>query len=340
MQLLFKPASGATTVGATNFKDHYPHVNKNMSWDVFLPVIRQVTRDYIQPYIGKEFYDAFAAEYHTDENGMSEDEQWLLSLLQDAIAKYTVWTMSPSLNVTIGDMGIQEQHGKEGMTPAASTWRYYHFYWKVMVDADKHLDTALQYLEDNGTAFDDFDETLLTFPDAIMRTTADFEKHFWLNGSRRTFLKLQPSINLVTRRKIVTVLGQSQYDELLAAQKAGNLTTAQRALLEKCQAVIAHAAIAIAVPQLAVIVESNGIFVVSSSDGQNTKQTATEERIKHVQVQAQADADEALAHLTDWLYVNEDSFATWKASDEYGYWDGGNGLPQILGDYNQGGVSL
>lgn len=328
MKLLFNIPDTALTIGETNFQEHYARVNKNMDINAFKVEIRKVTRDFIIPFVTKEFYNDLATKY-LDGSAMNDEEKEVLELLQDTIAEYTIWNLSPSFNVTIGDLGIQENHGSQGQSPAASQWRYKNFHWKVMKQADLHLDVTLKYLDQNATQFPVFDanRAKLRIDNFLVRTTDDFQQFVNISQSRRTFRKLIPSMLKANLRYIVPILGKPFYNELLVQLKEGTLTDKNKEILPHIQEVICHYALWHAIPHLAVMIEEDGIFVLSSTDGMNTKNLAHEERLQDLKESSNNDAVQAVTFLKNYLYVNIEHFPLWKSHGNYEEYGGQTGLP-------------
>lgn len=328
MKLLFNIPDAAKTIGETNFQQHYARVNKNMDINAFKVELRKVTRDMIVPSVTQEFYDYLATKYKAGTQ-MTAYETEVLFLLQDTIAEYVIWQMSPAFNVTIGDLGIQENHGSQGQAPAASQWRYKNFHWKVMKRADEHHDATLTYLEENATQFATFkaNRAKLRIDDFLVRTTKDFEEYININGSRRTFRKMIPSMLKANLRYVLPILGKPFYNELLGQMKEGDFSPANKEILPLIQEVICHYALLYAIPHLAVMIEEDGIFVLSSTDGMNTKNLAHEERIQDLKESTNADAIQAVTSLKNYLYANMEDFPLWKSDGNYEEHGVTTGLP-------------
>lgn len=337
MELLFNIPDTAKTIGETNFQDHYARVNKNMDINAFKVELRKVTRDIIVPSVTREFYDYLANKYQAGSN-MTAYESEVLFMLQDCIAEYAIWKMSPAFNVTLGDLGIQENHGSQGQAPAAAQWRYKNFHWNVMKQADEHHDAALTYLEKNAAEFEVFNlnRAKLKIDSFLVRTTEDFEQFVNISGSRRTFRKMIPSMLKANLRYILTILGKPFYNELLEQLKGDTLTEKNKEVLLRVQEVICHFALFHAIPHLAVMIEEDGIFLLSSTDGMNTKNLAHESRLQDLKESANSDAVQAIDALKNYLYVNVEHFPLWKSDGNYEEYGGQTGLPLDL----KGGVFL
>ncbi len=315
MELLFNITADTKTIGETNFKDCYPQVKQNMSAQAFKVEIRQVTRDMLIPYITPQFYNHIAVKFQAGNPVWNEGEAEVLELMQDCISYYVVWSMSSKTIVTVGDMGTQEHGSRDGTSQPAAAWRFFHHHWKVMLKADKLLDTILEKLESSPDKFPVFHtaKPALLLHNHFIRHTSEFEEFVNLNGSRRTFLKLRPAMKKAARRHARPVLGNAQYDALLTAvQTGGDLGDANKKLLPYIQAVVAQYSIYNALPSLDVMIANNGLFHVTTTDGMNTKQRAHKEAVAAFQEMARKEALEAEKELIEFLIEHADSYPVWR----------------------------
>lgn len=317
MKLLFKTTTETPVIVTdSNFKEHYPQVNNNTRWEPLAKMIKQVTKTYIIPFVTKEFYDFLADKYHAD-GEMTVKEKEVLELLQDAIAEYTVWKISPRMNVTVADFGVTEENGDRGTNNPATQWRYKHAMWNVMVDADNHLDAALKYIEENISDFDVFNlnRAKLLVNDCFVRNTAAVQAHVDISNSRRTYRKMIPSILRVQREHIFKLLGREQYRDLLLKLRDGNeLTESEAGLLAVVSEVTVLHSFSRALPAMSVKVNAGSVFVISDVDGMNTKQTAHLQTIEFLKNQTESDAGAAETHLLAYLYENQDDLPIWAES--------------------------
>lgn len=325
MKSIFKKTTGVPAptdkVGDYNFKDHYPDVNLNLAWSELNPYIRQAIRRYILPFVGPELYDDIADDIQAG-TALSTSQTEFVERLRDAAAYCAIMTALPKKKTSIASMGAVEQVAKEGTT-SSSLWGFRTTLWSVAQDADRCVDELLEYMEErvreNDTAF-----TLFEGSDAynigksdLFRTTSEFNEFQNINKSRRTYLALLPILRQVSIRHIVPVLGQEQYDALVAAYKGNSLTSQQSALLTKCRQVAAAWAIYEATHKMVILPDQDGFRVISNADAIDQRAYATDvitSAIERIRSGAEKDARENAAELVAFLADNKEDYPLWADS--------------------------
>ena len=342
MNLLFKTTavpSGATpNVGHSNFKQHYPAINRQMAWDTLQPYLRQATQNHIIRWIGEPLYTDLAAKYQAG-TALSSSQSSFLEKLQDAIAYYTVYDAMPSLNISVADMGIQQLSGTEGTTNPSSQWAFMNARWDALIKAEKALDTALTNLElyaksdDYYDLWKDHDAYKLGKTD-FFRVCQELSNYINVQGDRRAFVALLPYLKKVERSEVMAMICKDAYTILATNIKdcmysegfnsgfsTECFTTAQVDLIILIQRFIANKAMYDAVPNLTVSIEAEGFRLLGQTDLMNDKKPITNsfhlQAINSLREQCEYTARTALADISEYLYKNEASFPEWKASDCY-----------------------
>lgn len=367
MVLLFKIKNAAqesvATVGDTDFKGHYEGINKNCGWISLSTSIRKVTRDYIIPHIGQALYDDLAAKYQDatmvgdPEDGfvlgdpvngiilgtgeLTAMEFELLNLLRDAIAEYTIWYAARFKLVQFGDAGIRiGVDGGDTNARSPQPWELAQWGFSVMLEADKHLDMALAFLDANKSSFPEYSPAQLPPAKLLVRTTAEFDAIVPIANSRRTFVKLWPNLLNAGPRIVRPIVGQTIYDAVLTFLSGGFRPTFEiDPLLPYMQRVAAHWAAWQGFPRLACVIDEEGVRTVTSSDGHRTKATAHEDRLGQLVRQCENDYLSAREDLVYFLINNTTEYPTWIESEVYAEHNrtDGQGTPYTFGD---GGVFL
>lgn len=349
MKSIFKKTTGSPAatdkVGDYNFKEHYPDVNMNMMWNELNPYIRQATRRYIIPYVGQELYDDIADDIQAGAI-LTASQTEFVERLRDAVAYSAIMTILPKKKTAITSMGAVENVAKEGTT-SASLWGFRTTLWSVAQDADRCIDEMLSYLEarakSGDTAFDLWkasDSYNIGKAD-IFRTTEEFQTYQNINNSRRTYLILLPVIKQATKQHIIPLLGQDQYDELVTAFKADNLTAEQSALLENVRMSVAAWGVYYATNKVPVLPDQDGWRIIGNSDAIDQRAYSaeiTQGAIVRIRDAAEQDARQNTADLTAFLHENGDDYPTWKASTANPDNDTTYYIPPFGGDV--GGVML
>lgn len=325
MKLLFKKTTGTPAVtdkvGEYNFKDHFPEVNRNMLWSELQPYIRQATRRYILPLVGSDLYDDIA-DLIESAYPLTNNQSEFVERLRDAVAYYTIMVTLPSKKTVLASMGAVENVAKEGTT-TSTLWAFRTALWSAAQNADRTMDEVLEYLEqvvkDGDPYFDlwkDSDAFNIGKAD-LFRTTADFQAYQNINGSRRTYLAMLPILKQATRTHLIPVLGQEQYNELVAAYRENSLDTAQTDLLERTRAALSAWAVYYAAQKIPVLPDQDGFRVISNADAIDQRAYSTETisgTIERIRAGAEQDARQNTADLQSFLASNAADYPTWEAS--------------------------
>lgn len=352
MKLLFKHTEGnnvtdKSIVGNSNFKEHLPSVHKNMAWLTLQPFIRQATRDLVRSIIGMEYYDELATKYQAGDN-LDAYEAEVLELLQDASAYYTNYYASRSLNVSIADMGVQQQQGREGSSTPVNQWSFKDQLWASIERGDKALDQALELMEKRVIAGDTNFNTWKSstaytsnFSD-FFRMTSDLSDLTNIQGSRRSFVAILPYLREVEETHVKPILCDDFYNEIIAKVKDGTGTAKEKQVIKYCRKIAAHIGLFEAVPQIAMSIKSTGFVVVSRTDGFEDHRAFTNSEHGKLKEALRFSSEnlgrQATADLVTYLYTNKDDFATWTASDCYKESSYDTHRPVIASRDRRGGV--
>lgn len=324
MTLLFKTGTpendNKTTVGDSNFCTHYSQLNKNTDWETIQPFIRQATRLYVVKWIGQEMYDKVATLYDSGSPNAVQSE--FIERLQDAVAWYTMYLAMPQLNVVTGDMGVGQNRDTQGTFDRTSQWAYKQAMWSIIQQADQFLDKALEYADEQvaeaNTWFDEYaDSTAWTQKYPYFRSTASLQEHIDIRDSRRAYLSMVKYSGTAFDKNLLAILGKEQHDELVEQIRGESLTEENQSLLEKVQKSLAYYTLAEALPHMRVVLDGDGVKVVSSTDFYDRTSEATDEMIVDLRAKSLENARMYRAELNKFLYENVEDYPTWAASDRY-----------------------
>ncbi|HRI58345.1 MAG TPA: hypothetical protein PK228_01435 [Saprospiraceae bacterium] len=322
---IFKKASGSPSatdkVGDYNFKDFYPDTNRNMLWSELNPYVRQATRRFILPFVGRDLYDDIA-DMIEDDDVMTAEQTEFTERLRDAVAYCAIMTALPKKKTVVASMGAVENIAKEGTT-GSSLWSFRTTLWSVAQDADRCVDELLDYLEARVKAGDVYfdlwkDSEAFTIGKAdLFRTTADFQVFQNINNSRRTYLAMLPILKQATKTHLIPILGQEQYDELVEGLQANDLSAEELLLLDMVRAALAAWAVYYATQKLPVLPDQDGFRVISNADAIDQRAYSaevTQSAIERIRAGAEQDARTNTADLQAFLAANADDYTTWKDS--------------------------
>jgi hypothetical protein len=318
MKLLFKSANATNTteVGHTNFKNHYPSVSSNANWNELKTYIRQATDLYVIPYIGQEWYDKLADDFHADSVDVSALS--IVEKLQDAIAYYTIYKAMPFMPFVVSAVGVQKAQSSQGAA-AISAGEAKNIRWNAHLDADRMLDDVLKLLTAApGTYFDLWHTyaNKLFKTSAFFKTAAELNTYLNIQQSRRAFQVLVPHLHSA-EEQVIKIIGRPFF---------AHLTTMPQTELEGfadgmiCR-YIAQQALYEAIPYLTLVIESDGFMVVSRGDGteerNSLKHQQHENAILRLREAAREKAAEYKSELIAFLWEKKADFPLWQASDLY-----------------------
>lgn len=325
MKLLFKinnPGSNNntyrldTSVKDTNFKDHYPTVNSNMSWSNLAPFIRQSVSTFIYKYIGSELYqtiaDAYEAGNITDANKIE-----ILTSLQDCIAHYSIALALPKFNGSISDIGLQEVSGKEGASAPVALWRYKLLCWDAIYTADMMLDNLLSLLNSSADSW----ATIWKGSNAYKNNThylfssvQELERYIKISESTRTYWSLIAYLNITCKKYIYPILGEDLIKLYLQKSTPNEFDIA---LIDHIREAVSKFLLVEALPQLRVVIESDGVKMVSKSDFYDSKKIADSDAIYALSKINEENGRTFIADLNRFLSSNVDNLPDYKASKYY-----------------------
>lgn len=327
MDFPFKKDDNATkdNVGAYDFKNHYPDVNRNMSWGELSPYMRQAVSIYILPYLGKKLWDDITGKIQDPPNGfpfanLKQDK--FIEQLRDVTAHYTIAYCLPYKKTVVASMGAMTNNPTEN-TAIHPMWAFKTTLWQVTQSADRLLDDLLKWMEeqveDGNTYFVDnwkgeaaYDEI-----DGFFRHTSDFEKYWPINRSLRAFRKLVPIIKQQAEQHIRPILCDDQHADLLTKIKNNDTGATTIALTDKVRQALAALTIFEASRSLPILPDSDAIRLISNTDAIDKiiyDSSATQLAIAGIREGAEAKARYFKDQLVHWLYENKDHYPLWKDS--------------------------
>lgn len=324
MDLLFKTGTpenaDKTTVGDSNFKEHFGQIDKNMAWDTIQPFIRQATRMYVVDWIGLAIYEKAATLYNT---GTPADEPAeFIERLQDAIAYYTMYLAIPQLNLVTSDLGVGQHRDSDGRFDRTTQWAFKSAMWNLILQADQLLDKALQYADEQVEAevewFNEYaDSTAWTSKYTYFRTTSSLQEYIDIRDSRRTYLSMVKYSSTAFDKYLLAVVGAEMHQEIVDEINDSDVSEANELLLPVIRKALAYYTLAESLPHMRVVLDGDGVKTVSSTDFYDASRVAPDEMVLDLRRKALDNAAMYRAELRNFLYDNVGDYPTWEDSDRY-----------------------
>lgn len=296
MVTLFKPTDNIEnpSVGDMGFLSHYPDVITNTAWAEIQPFVEDAIRQNIAPYIGDVLLTDIAEKIEIDAT-LNASQTEFIHLLRRATAYYAACLFIPSKHTITASAGEIQNNSNQASPASLSSLKFK--LWQVTLQADKHMDILLEFMEKqvflNNTYFNLWKESSAykkgTSP--FFRHTTAFNYYYNIFESRRTFLALIPHINDICEDIITPVICNDLFIALKTQLESDTLTDDNSTLLHIIRKAVAYLAVAKAAPYLSIVVESDGFKIVSSTEGMDKRDAAMN--------QHQARIDKLVNHALD-----------------------------------------
>lgn len=267
------------------------------------PDIDEVEQDYIIPALGQATYDALNSAYNADTPNLDEDETKLLNFCQVALvnlaqAKYIVVN-----RVNFSNSGIRIIESGEYKTA------YKYMFDELIQHFEKrgfnYIDKALAFLESKKDVFVDWagDEDAYTVNKRHFIQTADqFDKHYRIGKSRRTFIALEPIMQSVEDFFIENTLTVDLSARIKAEILTGNeLSESTQDLIDKIQPALAHLTIGHAIDTFSFEVTELGLLIREFVDPNQKRSSPSDSRLEMKRNAALTTGHRYVERLKDFL---------------------------------------
>lgn len=254
----------------------YIAVEQNTHMATLQPYIDEAVQLYLIDLLGQEFYDELLPLYLASVQAegpvaLSADNAALLPYIQRCLAYYSMLQAIPHLSATFGELGIRQHRGDD--SDPAPRWLQEKLMFNALKNGDLHADILLKFLEDNAT-----EEVYQTWFESdantknsgyIVRSVEIASRHIDINASRRVFLKLRPKMRELERKVMPKLIGQEQYDALVAQLQDPDpeaMTAEYADLIERIEPIVCKRALYMQLPFMRIQINENGVFLYSGTD--------------------------------------------------------------------------
>jgi hypothetical protein len=285
----------------------YVGVNANMAFDLVEPFLANAEIIHIRPLLGDELYDEISVAYLNDTINAESPEKTLLEHIQRTLANYAMYEGLPVLLTQLSNIGVKEVQSKDGSTAPVRQWVFEQQREQFINAADAAAEEMLRYLDSNRGDFETWTESAVFAAqhELVIRSAKELAQYVSTNGSRRIYLAILPFIRLAQEEYLLPLLGQALYDDIIDKIKAGTEDTFEK--MDILRRGVANMAIAKSMPQLAISLRGNGLFISGRQDmySGNTSTTTQEVRaLGAFKESCESSAMAAFRTLKQWLDEN------------------------------------
>jgi hypothetical protein len=234
-------------------------VNVSSSVELLEAAIGSAERKHVLPVLGRAQYQELLAAYEAED--LSEVQAGLLKLVQVATANLAYAPYITIAQLQIDDQGIRIASDENNKTA---------FQWQIDDLREYLAETGYQALEDVLGFLDEHkDEFPLWAQSAaytynkqlLLNSATDFNTHYNIGGSRRTFLALLSIIGREEVFSIEPVLSAEFCAALRAEIQTGTVSDDTQAVLRLLHPALANFTVAEAIGELSVDLSGGGLVV-------------------------------------------------------------------------------
>jgi hypothetical protein len=272
----------------------YIAIDENTSMATLQPFIDEAEQLYLKDLLGPAFYDELIELYEASvveesPTPLSDEIAELLPYVQRPLAYYTLLQAIPQMSVTVGELGIRQHRSDK--SDSAPRWKEDKLIFNALRNADIHADKLLEFLELKATDDNDYETWFTSTANTknsgfIVYSTLIASRHIDINNSRRVYLKLRGKMQEIEKRFIPKLIGEEQYNEIIADLVAGDVSADNKALIDLIEPIVSKRALFMQLQFMRVQITENGIFVYSGTDDLYALgQLATDTDIKTLKAQ-------------------------------------------------------
>lgn len=295
-------------------KLHLP-ANATFDMDDIRPfILNMAVPEVLLPVLGEEAYTEMQTAYQN--NSLTAEQEKLLPLAQYAIVNYAYAKYIPSAQVSISANGIHIEVSENKKT--AFAWQIEQLQNSFLEAADNGIEQLYLFLEKNIADYATWaaSDRVSILRANFINTATDFNAHYNIGNSRRTFLALLPLMRIAEETDVLTLLGAEFYDEIKVHIAQNTVPDKSKLLINYLQKAIAHLAMVQAIAALDVYITANGTRIGSLKISSEKTQTDLQRLSSH-ETHCRNTANTYLAKAKKFIYDNIADFPTFESSSTY-----------------------
>ncbi|TSE02602.1 hypothetical protein FOF46_30735 [Aquimarina algiphila] len=277
----------------------YVNVTWNFDFDKALPFIKRAERKYIIPNIGKEEYTTIL-----NHDGSDSDIAEVKYLLAEASANLAFHLGFSQLCVHITNYGTKQTELED---TKSIDWATKRDLQRGFTDTGfEAIDEALKAMEYYVDKFPDWRDSAAysVFNEHFNKRTDEFQQHFNISSSRKTFIALKPIVRKIEEQYFLPMLGE----EAMNLIKTRTMDPVLSRALDLCQKAEVALTIAKSVDSGAfVMTGSSAMYIWEQLPWEKTSEYS-DERLHKLKDSQQKDGEEYLKKLNALLVKHPDVF--------------------------------
>ncbi len=277
------------------------------------PGLYAAWHNHLKPWLSQAFYDEIAAALDADT--LTAEQEGLLPHLRRPLGMLGLYEYTKIGGIQFSEAGLFRMEGENYKT----AYKYQvtdlkRFYLYNGYEALEHL---LSYLEDNEADFPTWQASAgYTRNKAlIINSAADFRLHYSNDISRYTFEHLRPVLEDIGAFAIHPLLGDDQYQDLMASILAKDLTEKEEKLLYYLQRAVANFAVKEAIRRNWIRLEGRTLVSIEvlEPQGYEREGAPSANQVSLAYMRQDEWANRNLSYATKYLADNLDDFPLYSA---------------------------
>lgn len=219
-------------------------VNQAVLQQSWQPYEKDAATIYLQPYLGnnliaelsnysgKTTYPSWA-----DTDPKKETFNQLHALVVNALSRFTMYLLSPHIDLTLTEMGFVVQHNNN--TTPASAQRVQNAREAFLNLGYSTLEEILQLLEKNQNTITSYTNAPTKVnATGFVRNTIHYNQVVFIKNSRLRFIELKPAIQNIEKLYIEPIISTELYNDINTQISNQNISEPDAKLLDACRRAI------------------------------------------------------------------------------------------------------
>lgn len=213
----------------------YVRVQGTVSIDTMMAAVPDAQEKYLRNTLGDELLNDLELWYNLDPNPVVPAYTALLPHVQRALARLSLFVVSPELDVQVTNSGIAII-SNTNLAPASSD-RVAKFDKNNELRGWDNVETLIRFLEDHADDYPEWtaSEAYTLAIRNLVNSATEFDRIFSINKSRLVFNNYRPVMDDVDLLRIKPVISEAMFDKLVTEIKAGTISAANKNILPLLQ---------------------------------------------------------------------------------------------------------
>jgi hypothetical protein len=206
-----------------------------ISDDTIMVAVPDAQEKYIRQILGDELLADLELWYNLEDPTEMDHYTALLPYVQRALARFTIFVVSPELDVNVTSSGIGVV-SSDHLAPASSD-RVAKFDKNNELRGWDNVETLLRFLENNAADYPEWvaSEGYTLSIRNLVNSATEFDRIFSIGKSRLMFNNYRPVMDDVDMLRIYPVISEDLFTRIITEIKAKNITSAVKAILPLLQ---------------------------------------------------------------------------------------------------------